>query len=262
MDDFRESAYLYIIGGAVILFVLAQSVFFLMRAVRRGKQLGISAKAMKQAAVSSGTFSILPSVPIVLAMITLAYTIGNPLSWIRLSVIGSMTYETTAAKAVVDAAKAVSADPNTFVMTQDIFASIMWIMTIGILAGPIFNLFGFKKYQAKLAEISRNDSRWSTTFSDAMFMGIIVRRAVHRKGHCGVRRPCGCRSNGKRAGAAFDAADKRGADADIRRGHQADQSEMAREFCAAGFDGGSDTDLGCLPHAVYGRDVTWQINKG
>ena len=163
-----------LIGAVIILFVLVQSVYFLVRAVRRGKELGISTKAMKDVAFSSGTFSIVPSVPIVLAMVTLAYAIGTPLSWIRLSVIGSMTYETTAAKAVVDAAKTTLTDPNAFVMTKEIFASVMWIMTIGILAGPIFNIFGFKKYQAKLAQIGQKDSRWSGIFSDAMFMGIIA----------------------------------------------------------------------------------------
>ncbi len=174
MEDFKEGAFLYIIGAVIILFVLVQSVYFLVRAVRRGKELGISAKAMKEVAFSSGTFSIIPSVPIVLAMVTLAATIGTPLSWIRLSVIGSMTYETTAAKAVVDAAKSTLADPGTFVLTQSIFASVMWIMTIGIMAGPVFNLFGLKRYQKKLQLIGQKDSKWSNVFSDALFMGIIA----------------------------------------------------------------------------------------
>ena len=102
--DYMGSAYLYIIGAVIAVFVLAQSVFFLVRAVRRGREIGLSDKAMKDAAVSSATFSIVPSVPIVLAMIALAATIGAPFAWIRLSVIGSMSYETMAASAVASAA--------------------------------------------------------------------------------------------------------------------------------------------------------------
>ncbi len=164
--DFKNGAFLYIMGVIIILFVLAQSVYFLVRAVRRGKQLGISAKVMKDAAVSSGTFSIVPSVPIVLAMIALAATIGTPLSWIRLSVIGSMSYETIAAGKVLEAA--------TGDMTQAVFASVMWVMTIGIIAGPLFNLFGFKWYQRRLITVGQKDPKWSKILTDALFMGIIA----------------------------------------------------------------------------------------
>ena len=164
--DFKNGAYLYIMGALVILFVLAQSVYFLVRAVRRGKQLGISAKVMKEAAITSGTFSIVPSIPIVLAMIALAATIGTPLSWIRLSVIGSMSYETIAAGKVLEAA------PGD--ITQAVFASVVWVMTIGIIAGPLFNLFGLKWYQRRLISVGQKDPQWSKILTDALFMGIIA----------------------------------------------------------------------------------------
>jgi hypothetical protein len=164
--DFKNGAFLYIGGVLIILFVLAQSVWFLVRAVRRGRELGISPKVMRAAAVSSGTFSIVPSVPIVLAMIALAATIGTPLSWIRLSVIGSMSYETIAAGKVLEVA---GGD-----MTLSIFASVMWVMTVGIIAGPLFNIFGFKRYKRKLAEVGQKDPAWSNTLTDALFMGIIA----------------------------------------------------------------------------------------
>ena len=36
-----NSTFLYLIAGAVVIFVLAQSVFFLVRAWRRGREIGI-----------------------------------------------------------------------------------------------------------------------------------------------------------------------------------------------------------------------------
>ncbi len=163
--DFMNSAFLYIIGGAIAVVVLAQSVFFLVRAVRRGRELGLSNKVMKDAAVSSATFSVVPSVPIVLAMITLAATIGAPFSWIRLSVIGSMSYETVAAAAVAREASEI---------TMSVYAGIMWVMTIGIISGPIFNIIGLKRYQNKLEQIGQRDPKWSGILIDALFMGIIA----------------------------------------------------------------------------------------
>jgi hypothetical protein len=164
--DYRNGAFLYIAGAIIILFVLGQSVWFLVRAVRRGRELGISPKVMRSAAVSSGTFSIVPSVPIVLAMIALAATIGTPLSWIRLSVIGSMSYETIAAGKVLEVAGGG--------MAPSIFASVMWVMTLGIISGPVFNIFGLKRYQRKLAAVGQKDPAWSNILTDALFMGIIA----------------------------------------------------------------------------------------
>ena len=163
--DFMSSAFLYIIGAAIAVFVLAQSVYFLVRAVKRGRELGLSNKIMKDAAVSSAMFSVVPSVPIVLAMITLAATIGAPFSWIRLSVIGSMTYETAAAGAVAGAADSI---------TLSVYAGIMWVMTLGIVSGPVFNIFGLKRYQNKIEQISQRNPEWSKILTDALFMGIIA----------------------------------------------------------------------------------------
>lgn len=36
--DFKESAFMYILGGIVVLFVIAQSLFFLIRAWKQGKK--------------------------------------------------------------------------------------------------------------------------------------------------------------------------------------------------------------------------------
>ena len=163
--EFMNSAFLYIIGGVIAVFVLAQSVYFLLRAVKRGREIGLTNKIMKDAAVSSATFSVVPSVPIVLAMITLAATIGAPFSWIRLSVIGSMSYETVAAGAVAGAAGSI---------TASVYAGIMWVMTIGIISGPVFNIFGLKKYQSKLVQIGERNPKWSKILIDALFMGIIA----------------------------------------------------------------------------------------
>ena len=83
----KNGSYLYIMGILVAVFVLAQSVIFLKRAWKRGKEIGLSAEQMKAAAVSSGTFSIVPSIPIVLSLLTLSAALGVPYAWTRLSVI-------------------------------------------------------------------------------------------------------------------------------------------------------------------------------
>ena len=48
MEFSPNSTILFILAGAIILFVIAQSLFFLIRAYRRGKELGIDTKQMKK----------------------------------------------------------------------------------------------------------------------------------------------------------------------------------------------------------------------
>ena len=95
--DFKNSGFMYLLGVLVGLFVIAQSVYFLVKAVRRSRELGIAGNVVKRTIASSAVFAILPSVSILLGLITLANTLGLPLPWIRLSVLGAVTYELPAA---------------------------------------------------------------------------------------------------------------------------------------------------------------------
>jgi len=162
----KNGAYLYIMGIIVAVFVLAQSVIFLIKAWKRGKQIGLSEEKMKAAAVSSATFSVVPSIPIVLSLLTLATTLGVPYAWTRLTVIGSMIYEVTAAEAVA-AAGDLNADLS-------VFAAAMWVMAIGIMIGPIFNIFFLKKYQGRIKSLCEKNRAWTNVLISALFMGMIA----------------------------------------------------------------------------------------
>jgi hypothetical protein len=162
----KNGAYLYIMGIVVAIFVLAQSLIFLTRAWKRGKEIGLSTDKMKSAAVSSATFSIVPSIPIVLSLLTLAATLGVPYAWTRLTVIGSMIYEVTAAEAVASAGN-ISGDLS-------VFSAAMWVMAIGILIGPIFNIFFLKKYQGAIKKLREKNTAWAEVLIAALFMGMIA----------------------------------------------------------------------------------------
>ena len=54
-----NSTFLFILAGLVILFVIAQSVFFLVRAYRRGKALGMDMKQIRKTILSTAVFTLL-----------------------------------------------------------------------------------------------------------------------------------------------------------------------------------------------------------
>ena len=77
--DKLNSAPLYAICGGIIAFVAVVCVIFMVRAYRQGKALGMDTTKMKRVIVSSATFSVLPSIGILLGLSPLR-EVSNPLA--------------------------------------------------------------------------------------------------------------------------------------------------------------------------------------
>ena len=103
MNFHPNGTLLFVLAGAVIVFVIAQSMFFLIRAFRRGKELGMDMGQLRKTVLSTAVFTIAPAVSILLGVITLSKFLGLPLPWLRLSVIGAITYELPAATSTANA---------------------------------------------------------------------------------------------------------------------------------------------------------------
>ena len=168
--DFKNSGFMYLLGVLVGLFVIAQSVYFLVKAVRRSRELGIAGNVVKRTIASSAVFAILPSVSILLGLITLANTLGLPLPWIRLSVLGAVTYELPAATVALNAlGESISAP----VSGPLAFNPVAWVMTLGCITPLIIIPLFLKKIQGGVHSLRQKDSHWGDLFLTAMFLGMI-----------------------------------------------------------------------------------------
>ena len=94
---------LFILAGILVAVVLGQSVYFLLKAWKRSKELGMDQKKIAKTIKTAAIFTIAPAVAIVISIITLSKKLGLPLPWLRLSVVGSMSYETVAASNALQA---------------------------------------------------------------------------------------------------------------------------------------------------------------
>lgn len=160
---------LFVIVGAIIAIVLAQSAFFLARAIKRAKELGLG-EHIKKTVISAAIFTIAPAVAVLIGVVALSKSLGIPLPWLRLSVIGSITYETVAAGNALEAA---NMSAGTTVADPSIYITIAWVMTVGIAAGLILVPFVTKKLQSGLAKVGMKDKKWGEIFNNAMFLGMI-----------------------------------------------------------------------------------------
>ncbi|MBE6597058.1 MAG: DUF5058 family protein [Ruminococcaceae bacterium] len=170
MEFSVNSPILFVIVGAIIALVLAQSIFFLVRAVKRAKELGISGTTVKKTISSAAVFTIAPAVAVLVGVVALSKSLGVALPWLRLSVIGSITYETVAAGNALEAA---GLNAGTTLTDPSIFVTVAWVMTVGIAAGLVFVPFVTKKLQSGLSKIGMKDKRWGEIFNNAMFLGMI-----------------------------------------------------------------------------------------
>jgi len=165
--------FLYLLGGIVALFVIVQSTVFLLRAWKQGKAIGMSSQKLWTVVKSSAAFSILPSIPIVISLFSMVKTLGVPVPWIRLSVVGSMSYELAAAD---QASKAMGmsgiSDPG---FNLGIFSGVVFTMSIGIIWGLVIALFGgIKAVNKGVDKLSGTDKKWGDIFVSSLFLGLVA----------------------------------------------------------------------------------------
>ena len=165
-----NSPILYLFAAIVIAFVMAQSVFFLVRALRQAKRIGMDKKLIRRTVTTSAVFTIAPAVAIVISVIALAKDLGIPLPWLRLSVVGSLSYETVAATNAESAMGLVFGQVESLTASQ--YVTIALVMTISISVGIWLVAVIGKKMQKGMINIEKRDKKWSDIFNNAMFIGI------------------------------------------------------------------------------------------
>lgn len=169
-----NSAGIYLMYAVIVVFVLAQSVFYLLRALKRAKELNIESSKIKKAITSSVSFSILPSVGIFIGIVTLIPILGIPMPAIRLSIIGALQYETMAANQVADNMGGMQAIIGNITPAQ--YVTIVSAMTFGIIWGPMFCLFALKKIAQKKNEKAprKTTGKWKDYVFGSVFVGMVV----------------------------------------------------------------------------------------
>ncbi len=165
----------WLVCGIIVAFIAVVCVVFMVRSWRAGKALGMDPVRMRRAVTSSATFSILPSLGILLGVLALSGSLGTPWPWLRLSVIGALHYETVVAEG---AAEQAGVRLSGEAMTIEAFSTIMLLMSACIVVGMILAIFFNKRYLRRLQSRKPVPSGKSAGgFGDramvAMFIGLV-----------------------------------------------------------------------------------------
>ncbi|MEG0110151.1 MAG: DUF5058 family protein [Oscillospiraceae bacterium] len=166
---------MFLIAGGAILFVILMCVVFLVKSYRAGIAIGMDRAKLNKAITSSATFTVLPSISILLGVIALSGSLGVPLPWVRLSVIGALHYEASVAD-IAARNMGIGGGLGSGNLTASAFVTIGLVMTAGIIWGMLLCIFGLKKYLAKMQKPGiKKDGKKG--FGDiafvAMFVGLV-----------------------------------------------------------------------------------------
>ena len=165
-----NSPILFVLAGLLVAVVLGQSVFFLIKALRQSKALGMDQAKLRKTMISAAIFTIAPAVAIVISVMVLSKTLGLPLPWLRLSVVGSMSYETVAANNALSAMNQTLGASN---LDAQQYVNVLLVMTVSIMLGIwLVPLIG-KKLQKGMANLGKRDAKWADIFQNSLFIGMI-----------------------------------------------------------------------------------------
>ncbi len=171
MEFSANSPIIFIMVAIVIGVVVAQSIFFLIKAYKRGLELGISKTDLNATIKRSALFTIAPAIAIFMGLVSLVNMLGVALPWLRLSVIGAVTYELPAAQQALTSMGLTEVSWTN--LTAKEYVTIAFVMTFGIAASLILAPFTCKKITGGMLKIKEKDKKWMDLLMTSMFVGML-----------------------------------------------------------------------------------------
>lgn len=169
MKDIISSPILLTMVIIGLLYIVGFSLVYLKKAYSHCLELGISKTELKTVIKSSLVFSIVPSLSIVVGLFALISILGTVWSWWRLSVIGSLSYESLISSSV---ASAIGYATNAEMLenaTGRQFGIVMILMSIGMLSG-FFVLLPLGKKLSMSVDKSGGTNNWKYVLSGTFML--------------------------------------------------------------------------------------------
>ena len=160
-----------VIGG--LGYIMAFSVVYLLKARKRALEMGITKKEINDIIKSSLIFSIVPSLSIVIGLVALAASLGTIWAWWRLSVIGSLSFETQIASSLAPVLGYANTTELMNNATGEQFGVVMILMSVGMLSGFLI-LIPFGKKLMTSVDKTKAGNGWSNVLSGCFMLVLLA----------------------------------------------------------------------------------------
>lgn len=167
--NLAESAAVWIGVAVIMTLVMVLAAIFIKKSWARAIELGYSSAQLNNIVKSTVSFSLVPSIAILIGFFGLATMVGVPWAYYRLSVIGSVSYEVMAADSAL---KAVGVELGS--ATARDFSLVMLVMSICIVGGLVTATLFAKNIQAGTLKMKDGDARWGALGGSTFMMTIMA----------------------------------------------------------------------------------------
>lgn len=134
--------WMYIFVACVLLFILLQNFIMMRKAWKHAREDLHYTNAQIRKGLTNGILvSIVPTIPVVIVLLTLIPLLGGPLPWLRLSVIGNATIESMAASL---GAEAVGETLALGGYTIAGWIAACWVMNLGNSASIVWSILAIR----------------------------------------------------------------------------------------------------------------------
>ncbi|MBS7525190.1 DUF5058 family protein [Fusibacter paucivorans] len=165
--EIANSRPMYLVTLFILVLLMAQAVIFFRMAMKRAKELKIEKQVIHKAVKAAAITTIVPSIAIIIGLISLSPILGIPVSWARLGMAGSMMYELTVAAI---GAQAMGTELGGAMYSPQAFANSVWLMTLGVTPGFVLAVLFLRKYKSGIKKAVSKD----TTFQTLILTTILV----------------------------------------------------------------------------------------
>lgn len=159
---------MWIACGVAIALIVVQAVMFLRNSYSAGREIGLAEGQMKGAMKSAAITSIGPSIVILSGMLSLLVSVGGPMAWMRLGLIGSVMFESMAAGfGTASVGVQLGADP----MTELAFTMAVWTMILGSIGWVIFATLTANRMDRIQEKLSGGNAAMLTVIASSAIIG-------------------------------------------------------------------------------------------
>lgn len=166
-----NSLWMFLYVGALLLAVIVQCLIFMKKAWAHGLEIGLSNAQIKKGLTTGITISIMPTLPVLLVLLSLMPLLGTPLPWLRLSIIGSAYYETYAATTALECVGEVFEVGN---YSAAGWIAAAWVMTIGGSACVLWSSITIKPISMIYEKAEKIDMRLVLSIGAGCLAGVMA----------------------------------------------------------------------------------------
>lgn len=166
-----NAVWMFLWVGVLLLAVIFQCMVFMKKAWRHALELGLQPAQIKKGLTTGISISIMPTLPVLLVLLSLMPLLGTPLPWLRLSIIGSAYYETYAASTALECVGE-SLQLNGYSVAGWVAAA--WVMTVGGSACVLWSSLAIKPISLIYEKAEKIDMKLVLSIGSGCLAGVMA----------------------------------------------------------------------------------------